>query len=117
MTDRSAAPNAAATEAASDGRHLGLAGATGIGVGAIVGGGILALAGVAFAADEVPIPVNVEVLTSGAPADTITRHAARNDLTILGLQRFHRRRKVFGDMVLHVARHSPGPLLLLSRRG
>ncbi len=28
---------------ASDGRHLGLAGATGVGVGAIVGGGILAL--------------------------------------------------------------------------
>ncbi|MDH3285539.1 MAG: amino acid permease, partial [Acidobacteriota bacterium] len=31
------------------GRHLGLFGATSIGVGAIVGGGILALAGVAFA--------------------------------------------------------------------
>lgn len=31
-------------------RHIGLAGATGIGVGAIVGGGILALAGAAFAA-------------------------------------------------------------------
>ena len=30
-------------------RHLGLLGATGLGVGAIVGGGILALAGVAFA--------------------------------------------------------------------
>ena len=30
-------------------RHLGLFGATAIGVGAIVGGGILALAGVAFA--------------------------------------------------------------------
>jgi len=31
-------------------RNIGLLGATGIGVGAIVGGGILALAGVAFAA-------------------------------------------------------------------
>ena len=31
-------------------RHLGLFGATALGVGAIVGGGILALAGVAFAA-------------------------------------------------------------------
>jgi len=30
-------------------RHLGLLGATGVGIGAIVGGGILALAGVAFA--------------------------------------------------------------------
>ena len=30
-------------------RHLGLFGATALGVGAIVGGGILALAGVAFA--------------------------------------------------------------------
>jgi len=33
----------------SDGRHLGRFGATSLGVGAIVGGGILALAGVAFA--------------------------------------------------------------------
>ncbi len=71
----------------------------------------------AFAADEVPIPVTVEVFASATPAEAITRHAAHNDLTILGLQRFHRRRKVFGDMVLHVARHTPGPLLLLSRRG
>jgi len=31
-------------------RSMGLFGATGVGVGAIVGGGILALAGVAFAA-------------------------------------------------------------------
>ena len=31
-------------------RHLGFWGATGLGVGAIVGGGILALAGVAFVA-------------------------------------------------------------------
>ena len=30
-------------------RTMGLAGATGVGVGAIVGGGVLALAGVAFA--------------------------------------------------------------------
>jgi amino acid transporter len=34
---------------ASDGRSIGLVRATGIGVGAIVGGGVLALAGVAFA--------------------------------------------------------------------
>jgi hypothetical protein len=33
----------------SDGRHLGLFAATTVGVGAIVGGGILALTGVAFA--------------------------------------------------------------------
>lgn len=50
MIDRTAVSNTPATEAVSDGRHLGLAAATGIGVGAIVGGGILALAGVAFAA-------------------------------------------------------------------
>lgn len=38
-----------AQDGAGDGRHLGLLGATSVGVGAIVGGGILALAGVAFA--------------------------------------------------------------------
>ena len=37
------------TDPPSPERHLGLLGATGVGVGAIVGGGILALAGVAFA--------------------------------------------------------------------
>lgn len=37
------------SEHESSRRHLGLLGATGVGVGAIVGGGILALAGVAFA--------------------------------------------------------------------
>ena len=62
-------------------------------------------------------PVNIAILTSATPADVITRHAARNGLTMLGLQRFHRRRQVFGDIVLHVARHAPGPLLLLSCRG
>ena len=36
------------TSAASPQRHLGLLGATGIGVGAIVGGGFLALAGIGF---------------------------------------------------------------------
>ena len=36
------------TDASPPRRHLGLLGATGIGVGAIVGGGILALAGIAF---------------------------------------------------------------------
>ncbi|HSH71348.1 MAG TPA: amino acid permease [Deferrisomatales bacterium] len=38
------------TQPAESARHLGLWGATGVGVGAIVGGGILALAGVAFRA-------------------------------------------------------------------
>jgi len=41
--------SSAETSAPELGRHLGLWGATGVGVGAIVGGGILALAGVAFA--------------------------------------------------------------------
>lgn len=38
------------TQAPGEERHIGLAGATGIGVGAIVGGGVLALSGAAFAA-------------------------------------------------------------------
>lgn len=36
MTDRTTVSDWATTEAVSDGRHLGLAGATGIGVGAMV---------------------------------------------------------------------------------
>ena len=38
------------TDAGESGRTLGLAGATGVGLGAIIGGGILVLAGLAFAA-------------------------------------------------------------------
>lgn len=50
MTSRVASVTGSPTqEDPTDGRSLGLAGATGVGVGAIVGGGILALAGVAFA--------------------------------------------------------------------
>ncbi len=70
-----------------------------------------------FAADEVAGPVNINVLCSASPAEVITQYAAKSDLTILGLQRFQRRRKVFGDLVLHIARHTHGPLLLISRGG
>ena len=41
-------PAVAAAAQGEQGRHLGLTGATGVGVGAIVGGGILVLAGAAF---------------------------------------------------------------------
>jgi APA family basic amino acid/polyamine antiporter len=43
-------PGPGAASASDTGRHLGLFGATAVGVGAIVGGGILALGGVAIAA-------------------------------------------------------------------
>lgn len=51
MTEKGASESTTVStpSTASQARHLGLFAATGIGVGAIVGGGILALAGVAFA--------------------------------------------------------------------
>ena len=50
MTERNIVPSGSQdTDHPEDHRSLGLLGATGVGVGAIVGGGILALAGVAFA--------------------------------------------------------------------
>ncbi|TWU17047.1 putative amino acid permease YhdG [Allorhodopirellula heiligendammensis] len=48
-SDHDTPPDAASQVTPPIRRHLGLIGATGVGVGGIVGGGILALAGVAFA--------------------------------------------------------------------
>jgi nucleotide-binding universal stress UspA family protein len=49
-------------------------------------------------------------------ADEIAARAAGSDLLILGLQRLGRRRRVFGEQVLEIARRTTCPLLMISRR-
>ena len=138
-------------------RSIGLLGATGVGVGVIVGGGILALFGVAFAAAGpaaiLAFALNgfIAVLTALSFAEMssafpesggtytfarkvlsvraafvvewddvtmeIARRAMESDLVILGLQRFGRRRKLFGDLTLRLARNTTCGIIMIGRGG
>ncbi|MGA1796129.1 MAG: APC family permease [bacterium] len=70
-----------------------------------------------FAGDEVPIEPRVQVIRSDNVVKGVRRHAAQSDLVILGIQRYGRRRKVFGEVALEIARVTPGATLIISRRG
>ena len=68
--------------------------------------------------DEVPGGLSrQEVARSKDTAGELIRHASRNDLVILGLQRISRRQKVFGDFILRIARETPCPVIMISSRG
>jgi nucleotide-binding universal stress UspA family protein len=53
---------------------------------------------------------------SDQPIDIIIRHAAENDLLILGLQRLGRRQKMIGNVVRQIARQTSCSLILINRR-
>jgi amino acid transporter len=53
---------------------------------------------------------------SSRPIDEIIRHAADNDLLILGLQRLGRRHKIIGNVVRQIAEKTSCGLILISRR-
>jgi APA family basic amino acid/polyamine antiporter len=70
-----------------------------------------------LAEDERATDARIVVIRSDRPADEIIRHAEETDLLILGLQRKGRRRKVFGDMALQIARRTSCGLILVNRKG
>jgi amino acid transporter len=70
-----------------------------------------------FAGDEVPIEPNVVVIRKNNVIDGVKEYAAQNDLVILGIQRIGRRKKVFSDVAMEIARATPGATILISRRG
>lgn len=70
-----------------------------------------------LATDEAPVTPRIEVLRSDAPAREVGSRAAEADLVILGTQRLHRRRKVFGEVVQEIARNTDRTMILISRRG
>ncbi len=70
-----------------------------------------------LADDEQAAGARTLVIRSNHPAEEIIRQAAETDLLILGLQRKARRRKVFGDMVLQIARNTSCGLILINRKG
>ena len=70
-----------------------------------------------FAREEVRDNAQVIVLPSNDVAEEITRYATKSDLVILGLQRLSRRRKVFGDITLRIARDTSCGIIMINRRG
>jgi len=53
---------------------------------------------------------------SSRPIDEIIRHAADNDLLVLGLQRLGRHQKMIGNVVQQIARNTTCGLILINRR-
>ncbi|MFH1999686.1 MAG: amino acid permease, partial [Planctomycetota bacterium] len=60
---------------------------------------------------------NVNVVSSDSTVGVVAECADRSDLLILGIQRFSRRRKLFGQFALQVAGKTSCPILLISRSG
>ncbi|MFH1679056.1 MAG: universal stress protein [Candidatus Eisenbacteria bacterium] len=70
-----------------------------------------------LAEDEIPGPCELEMIESGDVAKEVAARAADHDLVVLGLQRLGRRRKVFGDAALRIARTTDCGIIMTSRRG
>lgn len=70
-----------------------------------------------LAKDEVPGRARVSVRRHDDTLATISGLSAKYDLVILGLQRFGRYHKAFGEFTLNLARETDCPIMMLSRRG
>ena len=70
-----------------------------------------------LAQDEISDPCETKVVRTRDVAEAIISHAVDVDLIILGLQRFSRRRKMFGDLSLRVVRDTKCGIIMISRRG
>lgn len=58
-----------------------------------------------------------EVVLGDDAVEEIAVRAAHSDLLVLGLQRLSRRRKVFGEFALRVARRVDAPVVMISQEG
>lgn len=95
-------------------RSIGVFGATLVGIGGILGGGLMVLLGTAF---EMAGPAAILALRSCADdaVGAILHAAARADLVIVGLGQA-RGRRMLGEVNKRVAFESPGAVMLLARR-
>ena len=66
--------------------------------------------------DELAGDGSIEVICSNQSAESIIDRAKDADLLVLGLQRFARQKKLFGDVVLHIARQTSCGLVLINRK-
>lgn len=67
--------------------------------------------------DEVPSKPIIRIQQSSRIVPTITRLANESDLLVLGLQRFGRRRKLFGQTAFEILQQTNCPTILISHRG
>ena len=70
-----------------------------------------------LADDEVRQPCRVEGLLSDDALATVADRARECDLLILGVQRFGRRKKLFGKFTRRIAQRTSCPIIVMSRRG
>ena len=70
----------------------------------------------ALARDEAAGPYEVEIVRSDDAHAELVSRAAGCDLVIMGLQHPERQRRVFGNLILRIARETETPLILISRR-
>lgn len=69
-----------------------------------------------YAREEVPGNPDVLVIASDDVASTVVSYARQFELVVLGLQRAGRRRRVFGDVTLRVARDTNCGIIMISRK-
>lgn len=70
-----------------------------------------------IAQDEVPGPATTEIVKNHDVASEISRRAMESDLVILVLQRTGRRRKLFGELSLRIARNTNCGIIMIGRGG
>jgi nucleotide-binding universal stress UspA family protein len=70
-----------------------------------------------LAADTARERCQIEVLQDDDPLATVTARAGASDLTILGVQRHGRSKKLLGDFTSQIAQSTSCPLIVISRRG
>jgi hypothetical protein len=70
-----------------------------------------------MAQDEAPGIAQAEVELVDDVAAALIARACDNDLVVLGLKRLAKKHKVFGQLVLRLARETSCGLILISRRG
>ena len=69
-----------------------------------------------FAREEAGASARAEVLISDKVSELILEHAARSDLTILGMQRIGRRGKIFGSLALRIAQGVEGATIVIGKK-
>ena len=69
------------------------------------------------ALEEVPFHSKVEVIRGDDAVGVLVKKASESDLVILGLQRPGRRRKMFGETTLKIARDTGCGIIMISQRG
>ena len=69
------------------------------------------------ARDNSLVGAKIIVTRQDSAVDKVAEISQEHDLTILGVQRIHRREKAFSHFGLELARRTSCPLIFISRRG